>query len=143
GGRIRHLPFVLREDARFLAFRVEIRGRRHANRESIRIGPRIGGVEVAVAGGERERSVLVVRDELVERQVLPARTELQVVVAFLAWQEPGEGLIELVGRILPSIRARARAVAEGLVRELRRREPLAGVVEVTGVPKKYVLVRVR
>ena len=78
-----HLPLVLHEHADFRALDEEVGHARHADREPVGIGPRVGRVEVAVARGESERAVQVARVEHVERQVVVARAELHVVVALL------------------------------------------------------------
>ena len=67
-----------------------------------------------VAGGEGERAVQGARVEDVERQVVVARAELQIVVALLAGQEPRERLVDLIRGIHAPVRARGDAVLERL-----------------------------
>src|SRR5204863_2493905 len=124
-----HLPLVLYKEAEFLPLDIEVGFARYPDREPVRIGARIGRVEISIAGRERERAVQVASVENVEGQVVVTRPELQIVVALLAGQEPCERLIQLIRRILTPVRTRGDAVLERLVGEQRVQRSLVAGLE--------------
>jgi hypothetical protein len=82
------LPLVLHEGADLGPLHVIVGDARHPDREPIGIRARIRRVEVEIARGEVELPVLAAGIEHVERQVIPAGAELDVVVAVLVRDEP-------------------------------------------------------
>src|SRR5207249_9520481 len=89
--------------------------------------------------GESERAILRSGVEDLERQVVVAGAELEIVVALLPGQEPREGLVHLIRRIDAPVRASARAVLERLVDQSRRERRLISFVEVARVAEEDIL----
>ena len=69
-----------------------------ADGEPIGIGPGIGGVERRVAAAEGERPIETALVFVGRTGILVLRPDLEVVVAVLAGDEPGERVVELNAR---------------------------------------------
>ena len=68
---------------------------------------------------EREGAVQVVLREVVGLDVLVLRAELDVVIAALVGQEPGERVLDLVGVVDARLRGVGLLIGEGLERQRR------------------------
>ncbi len=119
------LPFVLRVELDGVVLD-ELVERAHPDRQPLRIGARIGGVERRVAV-DREGAVLVDLRDALELGVVVARADLHFVVALLAGNEPREVVLDLVVRVPRSLRFGAGLAEEALIAQLRRAQHLLAV----------------